>query len=58
MNWYICHLVLPFHIDIEEKCGWIIEGMLPPPPPPTLPSLPTPMKYLKEPLFLCFFFLQ
>ena len=24
LNWYICDLVLLFHIDIEGKCGWII----------------------------------
>ena len=26
INWYTCDLVLLFHIDVEEKCGWIIGG--------------------------------
>ena len=26
LNWYICALVLLFHIDSEGKCGWIIVG--------------------------------
>ena len=43
--WYICDFYL-FHIEIEEKCGWIIggpKGMLAPPPPSQIIGGPGPL---------------